>query len=168
MALCRKRGLTMQAFAHAAIMRALNEATLAKKSDGEIIRDDLEDRSRRQELPRGLGIKDRLVQASEDRRQRYEDDDDRSAPELPPRLPPVLPRADDEVMSLARTVVEAPQPSRRDTLKAAQRVLARGVISRGGTQDEALMLADDLEAAIRRLEGVPQSALERVRARMAK
>lgn len=169
--LVRKRGLTMQAFAHAAIMRAFNEATLAKKSDGEIIRDNLEDRSRRKELPPGLGIRDRLIQGVEDRRQRYADEDDSpppTTPALPPHLPPILPRAEDEVMAMARTIVEAPASTRRDVLKAAHRVLARGVIARGGSQEQALQLADDLDAAIRRLEGVPQSALERVRARMAR
>ncbi len=167
--LVRKRGLTVQAFAHAAIMRAFNDATLAKKSDGEIIRDNLED-PRRQELPRGLGIKDRLVQASEDRRQRYEEDDTPPAMLPSSNLPAVLPprTIDDEVMALARTIVESPVSTKRDVLKSAHRVLARGVIMRGGSQEEALQLADDLEAAIRRLEAVPQTALEKVRARMVR
>jgi hypothetical protein len=171
--LLRKRGLTWQAFSHAAIMRAFNEATLAKKTDGEVLREDLDNRQNRQGGGQGLGIKDRLVQASERRRERYEEDDpmpSSATPTLASRdLPPVLTRStDDEVMSLARTIVESPQSARRDVIKAALRVLARGVISRGGTQEESLQLADDLTAAVRRLEAAPQTALERVRARMGR
>lgn len=160
--MCRKRGLTFQSFGHAAVMRALNEADLGRKTDGETVRDE-EQRSRRseRELPRGLGIRDRLQQTSDDRRTRPDEDETPASFSPPAQSPPLLASGVDEVMTLARTIVEAPGPSRRDVWKAACHVLARG-----RTQEMALQLADELDAAVRRLEGVPQTALERVRARM--
>ncbi len=59
--LCRKRGLTIQSFGHAAVMRALNEAELGRKADGEIERDE-----RPVEMPLGLGIRDRLRESREE------------------------------------------------------------------------------------------------------
>lgn len=162
--LLRKRRLTGQAFGHAAIMRALNEANLGKKTDGEIERE--QERPQRSETPQGLGIRDRLrddrveldERESERERARYE-------PTALQQQPVVATRGvvDDEILSLARTVVESPQSSRREVLKAACRAL-----SRGRTQEEAVRLAEDLDAAIQRIDGVPRTALERVRARMGR
>lgn len=147
-------------------MRALNEATLGKKTDGEVARDEDRSRREREPVPRGLGIRDRLVQFSDDRRHRDDREDETFTPSmLPPSIPSTTPTIrvglDDEVIALARTIVESPQSSRREVWKAACRVLARG-----RTQEEALQLADDLDAAVRRLDGVPQTALEKVRARL--
>jgi len=66
-------------------------------------------------------------------------------------------------LALARTVVDSPKSARAEVLRSACRALARG-----RTQEEALRLADDLDAAIKRLDGTPQTTLERVRARMGR
>ncbi len=156
--LIRKRGLTVQAFGHAAIIRAINEADLGKKADGEIEREE----PRRETPPLGLGIRDRLRESSED-----DDYDDRRSESVPSTnssaSAPVLAQArtiDNEIMSLARTVVGSPKSARKDVLRAASQSIARG-----RTLEEAVRLADDLDAAIKRLDDVPQTALERVRAR---
>lgn len=145
---------------HAATMRALNEADIGKKTDAEIAAAEDVDRDDEQPKPRGLGIRDRLQQRVE----READDDYEMAPTAP--SPAAAPTAhttsgDDEILALARTIVETPQASRRDALQAACRVLARG-----RSQEEAIRRADELDATIKRLDGVPRTALERVRARM--
>lgn len=167
--LCRKRGLTVQAFGHAAMMRALNEANLGKKTDGESARDDEESRSRRseRELPRGLGIRDRLQQASDERRTRV-DENETPAPSIPsPSVQPALLRArsGDEVLTLARAIVEAPKSARQDVMQAACRALA----PHARTEQEAAWLADQLTAEVKRLDSAaPKTALERVRTRMGR
>jgi len=150
----------MQAFGHAAIMRALNEAYIGKKTDAEIAAENA-DRPPPDERPmKGLGIRERL------REEREERDDVR---EPPPSLAQPTPQMaaqprtsspDDEILALARTIVETPQASRRDVMLSACRVLARG-----RSQEDALRIADELDATIKRLDGVPKTALERVRAR---
>lgn len=165
--LCRKRKLTVQTFAHAAIMRALGEAELGKKTEIEQYNDGEIDREPSYE-PRGFGLRDQL-------RSNRDDDDEprerrREEPERPlisPTTAPTLTRVmtTDEVALLARTVVEAPASTRREVMQAAVRTLARG-----RSQEEGLRLAEELDAEIKRLGGgdVPKTALERVRARMAK
>ena len=163
--LCRKRGLTVQTFGHAAIMRALSEAELGKKTEAEQFNDG---ETREYEYqPRGLGLREQLrASASEDApREREEREVER--PLISPSTAPTLTRvmAADEVGILARTIVESPVSTRRDVLQAAVRSLARG-----RSPDEGMRLAEDLDTEIRRLGGgeVPKTALERVRARMAK
>ena len=134
--MCRKRGLTVQAFMHAAAMRALNEAT--------------------------LGIRERL----EDKRRDDDERDNIPAPTIAPPAPPAPPPAQshvpgDEIIALARTIVDSPVSARRDVMQAACRVLARG-----RSTEESLRLADELDATIKRLGGITQTALERARARV--
>lgn len=154
--LLRRRRLTMQAFGHAAIIRALNEAELGKKTDEETEKEREREREKSKPPVMTLGIRERI---------RSDDD------EWPPRrnetptvsqATPMLAAAstDDTILALARTVVEAPSTDRREALKRACRALTRG-----RTLDEAKRLADDLDAAIQRLQGTPQTVLERVRAR---
>lgn len=159
--LCRKRKLTVQSFMHAATMRALNEADIGKKTDAEIAAAEDVDRDDEQPTPRGLGIRERLQR--NDTRDDVSGDDEAPLTAAAPSVQAHTTSADDEILALARTIVETPQASRRDALQAACRVLARG-----RTQEEAVRRADELDATIRRLDGVPRTALERVRDRMAK
>lgn len=159
-ALCRRRGLTIQSFLHAAAMRALNEAQLGKKTDAEVVREEHAAATHENTTPKGLGIRERLQR---DTVTHDYDDDDRLPAATPTVQTAPQPRApgDHEILSLARTIVDSPPSARVDVWKAAVRALARG-----RTQEEALQLADDLDVAIKRLDNTPQTALERVRARM--
>lgn len=157
--LCRKRGLTMQAFGHAAIMRALNEAYIGKKTDAEIAAENADRPPPDEPSSKGLGIRERL------REERDIDDTREPPPPLAQPTPqpvaqPHTSSGDNEILALARTIVETPQASRRDVIQSACRVLARG-----RSQEDAVRLADELDATIKRLDGVPKTALERVRAR---
>jgi len=177
----RKRGLTAQAFIHAAAMRAFNEATLGKRTESEIIQEHEEGQRQQREneasRPTGLGrdFRERILAGREHPhhqsagRVRAVDDaeDDDTSSSLDSTTPvPVQSsssQADVDVMLLARTIVEAPQSTRRDVHRAACHTLARG-----RTQESALQLAEELDAAIKRLDGVPKTALERVRTRMSR
>jgi len=166
--LCRKRKLTVQSFMHAAAMRALNEAELGKKTDVERRRDEEEGSREREYAPQGLGLRERLRESSvDDEPRERESREEIERPMIAPSTAPMLTRvmAADEIGILARTIVESPTSTRRDVLAAAVRSLARG-----RSRDEAVRLAEDLDAEIRRLGGgeVPKTALERVRARAAK
>lgn len=159
--LLRKRRLSGQAFGHAAIMKALNKAELGEE---EIV--DKDARKEPVKKPSGLGIRDRLEKERTVRNERNDRERERGwereREQEEPRVTQVVSKTvDDEVMALARTVVESPKSTRKETLKAACHALARG-----RTLDEALRLADELTATIRKLESTPQTALERVRARM--
>jgi hypothetical protein len=163
--LLRKRGLTAQAFLHAASMRALNEAQLGKKTDAEARHEEAVNTSPKAQTPRGLGIREQLQTARDTDDDFYRSTGLPRAPS-PQAAPQAAPQArtssvDDEVLALARTIVESPASARRDVLRSACRVLARG-----RTLEEAQQLADDLDTTIKRLDGTPQTALERVRARM--
>lgn len=156
---CRKHKLSVQGFGHAAIMKALEDADLGNKSAAEIEREN-EDTS--ETTIKGLGIRERLQPRKDKERRDY-------TPSVAPASTPMqaAPQArvasiDGEVLALARTIVESPESARKEVWKSAIRALARG-----RTEQEALLLADDLGAAIKRLAGTPQTALERVRARTA-
>ncbi len=148
---------------HAAAMRALNEAMLGKRTELEIINEH-EERTERQRIddaraPRGLGIRERLLAAVEE--ETDDADEYEAAPPTPPApQPPVFTHAADQVMTLARTIVEAPQSARRDIWRAACHTLTLG-----RSREEALQLADELDAAIKRLGDAPKTMLEKVRAR---
>lgn len=166
--LCRKRGLTVQTFVHAAAMRAISEAELGKKTDAEQVNGDEEREHAYQ--PRGLGLREHLRPSETVPREEIVERfiDPPTIPAAAPTLSRVL--AADEVTVLARTIVESPASARREILKAAVRSLARG-----RSQEEAVQLAEDLDATIQRLDGdgdggggVPKTALERARARAAK
>ena len=143
-------------------MRALNEADVGKKTDAEDEQESAErERAARDKpaAPRGLGIRDRLQRAERD-------DEPDETPSSTPAPVPAQPQthvtsADVEILALARTIVEAPVSTRRDVLASACRTLARG-----RSQEEAIRLAEELDATIKRLDGVPRTALDRVRARM--
>ncbi len=158
--LCRKRSLTVQSFGHAAVMRALNEADLGKKAAGESEHEP-EQPLQPEGLP-GLGIRDRLRESAED--DEFYERRSESVPSTGTSASaPVLTQArtiDDTILALARTVVAAPQSYRKAVLKDALSALTRG-----RTLEESMRLADDLDAAIARVGGIPQTALERVRAR---
>lgn len=163
--LCRKRSLTVQTFIHAATMRALNEAELGNKTDAERLYDgDSGDEAHAAGYrPTGLGIGFRERIRTDHPQEENDDNEAESTPSppLPPAISTPATADSDMVLALARTVVESPQSARRETLQAACRAIARG-----RTQEAAVQLAEDLDAAIKRLEGAPKTYLERARARM--
>jgi hypothetical protein len=164
----RKRRLTMQAFGHATIMKALNEIELGKKTGIDIAQEARHEQRQEPEQPRGFGIRQRLEDGRDrdieiERAERIERDRERptnttvSSPSL------VATTIDSEILALARTVVDSPKSARAEVLRAACRALAKG-----RSEEESIRLAEDLDAAIKRLDGVPQTTLERVRARMGR
>lgn len=156
--LCRKRKLPLQVFGHAAILRALDEADLGKKVNVQVINEQPDVQATVIES-KGLGIREQIRSENEPR------EEERPVKQPPtPWLPPPAPThriIDDVVLALARTIVGSAPEYRRDVWKNACRTLASGK-----SQEEALRLAEDLDAAIQRISGVPQTALERVRTRM--
>lgn len=164
--LIKKRHLTIQAFSHAAIMRALNEANLGKETAAEeklgTLKKTDESTPPAPTLTRGLGIRERLEAEEESRRER--EDEPEHVVERPSAvtqfIAPAPAPSSADVHMLARTIVELPQASRRDAVSAAVRSIAHG-----RSQDEALRMAEDLDREIRRLDARPATALERVRAR---
>ena len=162
--MCRRRRVTVQAFGHAAMMRALNEINLGKKIDEKEAADEAREEKKKRAEPTGLGIRERLQddrERSNDRAERVERERERFSSPSAPIATSVA--HSDEIMALARTIVDSPKTARAEVLRSACRALARG-----RTQEEAVRLAEDLDAAIRRLDGAPQTALERVRARMGR
>jgi hypothetical protein len=157
--LCRSRGLTVQAFGHAAIMHAIDEAQLGKKTVAEVVREE-DVAAPEKAMPKGLGIRERL---QHDASTTDYDDDAPSTPMPALQAPPQVHTStiDDQILTLARTIVVSPSTTRRDVMKAACEVLARG-----RSLEEAIRLGDDLIATIKQLDSTPQTALERVRARM--
>jgi len=172
--LLRKRRLTMQAFGHAAIMKALREIELGKRTDEEIAKEAIQEHQEKEKKSLGFGIRDRLIEDRDRETERSDLDRDRelrvahererhvaatiSAPSLMPTT------IDGDILALARTVVETPKGERATVLRAACRALA----PRARTEEEAKYLVDQLYDAVKRLDGVPVSALERVRARMGR
>jgi hypothetical protein len=167
----RKRRLTMQAFGHAAIMKALNELELGKKTDAELIQEArLGMKQEEESTKKGFGIREQLQEDRErdaERTERVNRDKERerfaSATVSAPSLTATT--IDGEILALARSVVEAPKGEQRTTvLRASCRALA----PRARSEEEAKYLVDQLYDAVKRLEGVPVSALEKVRARMGR
>ena len=168
----RKRRLTMQAFGHAAIMKALNEIELGKKTDAELIQEArIGQKQQEESAPKGFGMRKQLEESRERddelyertirEREREKEKQHYAATGSAPSL--VATTIDGEILALARTVVDSPKSARGEVLRAACRALAKG-----RSLEEAQRLAEDLDNAIKRLDGVPQSALERVRARMGR
>ena len=171
----KRRKLTKQAFGHAAIMKALNEIELGKRTDDEVVKEAREEQKQKTLEPKGFGIRERLIadrerddeadQAERDRERSERVDRARhvtvtaSAPSLTPMT------IDGEILALARSVVQAPRGEQRTTvLRAACRSLA----PRARTEEEAKYLVDQLYDAVKRLDGTTMSALEKVRARMGR
>ena len=67
-----------------------------------------------------------------------------------------------DIPTLARMVVDAPRGNRRQILESACRTLARTA----KTDEERMRLADLLDEEIKRIDTVPATVLERVRARI--
>jgi hypothetical protein len=167
----KRRRLTMQAFGHAAIMRALNEIELGKRTDEEIAKDA---RQEQKKGAKGFGIRDQLIEDRNRETERADLDREReervahenkrhiAATVAAPSLTPTT--IDSDILALARTVVETPKGERATVLRSACRALA----PRARTEEEAKYLVDQLYDAVKRLDGVPVSALERVRARMGR
>lgn len=161
----KRRGCTFQTFAHAAIIRAMNEADLGKLTNDEPTKE-------KKPTIKGLGIRERLdedrehdeEQAAEDREHQrvLERERARDRERVHITSTPVLASvsANDEVMTLARTIVNASPSAREEVKKAACRALTKG-----RTLEEAVRLTEQLNEAIGQLKDVPTSALERVRAR---
>jgi hypothetical protein len=154
----RRRLTTMQAFLHAAVMRALNDAELGQDVAAEARKEEPKEKPLR-----GLGIRDRL---ESDREEISFDRDERKPERIADN--PIAGRSastiDDEIMSLARTIVNAAPSARTEVQRAACKALAM----RAQSEYEALQLLESLNEAIKRLDGKPQTNLERVRARMSR
>jgi hypothetical protein len=161
----KRRRLTMQAFGHAAVMKALNDLELGKRTDTEIAQEARQEQKQQsKEAPKGFGIRDQLYDNREreqrSREREREPERERTATVAPSLAPLGI---DGEILALARTVVDSPKPMRAEILRSACRALARG-----RTQEEAMRLAEDLDSAIKRIDGTPQTTLERVRARIGR
>jgi hypothetical protein len=152
----RKRlQLTFQAFAHAAVMKALVEA-------------EKEHEQQRAKTERkavtGLGIRERLEAEEEERAARREMAAESPAPAAPVPVSVHVQASSASSMAgiplLARMV--ATSTDRRTTMKAACDALAPMC----KTEEDAIRLADELEAEIKRIDDKPTSVLDRVRQRM--
>lgn len=179
--LVKKRGITRQDFLLAAALRALDAAEAGQLTAAEADRDRAGEReSSRDNQPRGLGIRERLLQQREVRRADAEYDDEPRTATVEQHHHYAPPAAiyntsnGAEVTALARLIVDTPPHERRPVWRRITEGFLREAMARASSIEEAQRLslarADQLDAEVKRLGAAPHSrtpALDRARKRHA-
>jgi hypothetical protein len=151
----KQRGVSIQAFAHAAVMKAVIEAEKETEAAKPKIAAALR--------PRGLGIRERLELEEEGRTAAPADAPVAPAAAVTVTVQSAAAPAGADIAAIARMVVDAPPGERRAYAQRACMALAQG-----RSKEEAMRIAAALDAEVGRLRAVPPTALEKVRARRAK
>lgn len=155
----KKRGISIQAFAHAAVMRAV----IAAENDDDEGGNRSDRKSERRETV-GLGIRERLEAEDRERQARREERSSAAPAQAPVTVnvqATAASPASADITTLARMVVASPRAERKQAIRRACDALAPHIRS----TEEAARLGAFLDAEIARLEAAPPTALERVRAR---